>query len=142
MPFIRIAWVICLILAAATLPTGAQALPSSPESENRTPDQARPQDTPQPVSNETDENKDDSPAAILIIQTADMWNGSSPRTLSKVTVPVPSVKCIPGTLAGLPTPPDLQTSAGAEISIPSVRLLRRWFVSRYAHAPPYIPRFA
>ena len=100
MSLMRIGWFISLILAAATLPAGAQTLPTTPESENRTPGQTQPQDTQQPVSNDTDENRDDTPAAFHVIQTADMWNGSTTRTLSTGMVPVPSAKCIPGDFAG------------------------------------------
>jgi hypothetical protein len=142
MPFIRITWVIALILSAATLPAGAQALPKTAESENRTPDENQSQDIPRLPTNDTDENNDDSPSTFQVIQTADMWNGGTTRTLSKGTVPIPSVNCISGAFAGQLTTPNLPTSAYSEISIPSIRLQRRWLASRYAHAPPQMPSFA
>jgi len=136
MPFIRIAWIISLILAATTLPAGAQTLSADPESENQTSQKNQPHDSTPPVNNESDENNEDSPSKYQVIQTADMWHDSNVRTLSAGNEPVLSSNYIPCHFPGQILSPDRRTIAFTEISFPSIHTQQYLLASHYAHAPP------
>ncbi|UCD28276.1 MAG: hypothetical protein JSV03_14505 [Planctomycetota bacterium] len=133
MSLVRATWIIMLILAVPTLPASGGSLFANCE-----PEDTHHQDAAEPSSSETKDNQDDSSSTLQITPTADIWAGSSTRSLTTGTIAVPAETPPQHVIGARPTSPDAQFFILIETRAPTESVQRCRLVSRYAHAPPHI----
>jgi len=127
MLFVRIGWFVMLILAATTLPASAQNIPETDEAQDQTPE-----------NNKTDDTDKETSSVLIIIQTADIWNGGPTRTPVPVDTNMPAISGSHGPFGAHLCTGGSQTFTCVETLTPYEKTRKQWLASRYPHAPPHV----